>query len=174
MNDGITDIAGIAIPSTHPVFLTVVGVHVVLGLACLITGLVAMLSPKATGRHPRYGTIYFWNLVAVFLTASSLAAVRWAEDYHLFALGAVSLAAAYLGRRARRHRYRDWARLHIAGMGTSYLFLLIAFYVDNGKSLPLWKDLPAAAYWLIPAIVGIPMIVRALLRHPLAHRPNSL
>jgi len=59
-------------------------------------------------------------------------------------------------------------------MGTSYLFLLIAFYVDNGKSLPLWKDLPAAAYWLIPAIVGIPMIVRALLRHPLAHRPNSL
>ena len=26
-------------------------------------------------------------------------------------------------------------------MGLSYILLLTAFYVDNGKSLPLWKDL---------------------------------
>jgi hypothetical protein len=48
--------------------------------------------------------------------------------------------------------------------------MLTAFYVDNGKSLPLWKDLPAMAYWLLPAVVGIPLIVRALVRYPLARR----
>jgi hypothetical protein len=98
MDDGVTDIAGIEIPSTHPVFLTVVAIHVLLGLACVVTGAVTMLSQKAAGRHPRYGTIYFWCLAAVFLTAASLAAVRWAEDYHLFVLGALSFAAACLGR----------------------------------------------------------------------------
>ena len=174
MGDGTTDIAGIDIPSTNPVFLTVVGVHVLLGLACTVTGAIAMLSQKRAGRHPRNGTIYFWCLAGVFLTAASLAAVRWAEDYHLFILGALSFAAAYLGRQARRQRWRYWVRLHITGMGASYLLLLIAFYVDNGKSLPLWKELPPAAYWLLPAAIGILLIVRALLWHPLVGQPDQL
>jgi uncharacterized membrane protein HdeD (DUF308 family) len=172
MADGITSVAGIDIPSTHPVFLTVVAVHILLGLSCTITGIIAMLSQKRAERHPRYGTIYFWCLAGVFLTATGLAAVRWDEDYHLFFLGVLSFAAAYLARQARRQRWRHWARLHITGMGTSYVLLLIAFYVDNGKSLPLWRELPPTAYWLIPAIVGIPLIVRALLWHPLVRRPS--
>jgi hypothetical protein len=174
MTDGdMTIVAGIDIPSTDPVFLAVVAVHVLLGLACTITGAIAMLSPKRRVRHPRYGTIYFWCLAGVFLT-TSLAAVRWAEDYHLFILGALSFAAAYVGRQARRHRWRQWVRLHITGMGASYVLLLIAFYVDNGHSLPLWKDLPPTTYWLLPAAIGIPLIVRALLWYPLARlHPNS-
>jgi hypothetical protein len=174
MGDGITDIAGIEIPSTNPVFLTVAGVHILLGLACVVTGAIAMLSPKRAGRHPRNGTIYFWCLGGVFLTAAGLAAVRWAHDYHLFVLGTLSFAAACLGREARRRGWRRWTRLHIAGMGASYLLLLIAFYVDNGRNLPLWKELPPPAYWLLPAVVGIPLIVRALLWHPLAHQPNRI
>lgn len=59
MTEGdMTIVAGIEIPSTNPVFLTVVGVHVLLGLACTVTGVIAMLSRKRPGRHPRYGTIY--------------------------------------------------------------------------------------------------------------------
>jgi hypothetical protein len=53
-------------------------------------------------------------------------------------------------------------------MGLSYILLLVAFYVDNGKQLPLWKDLPHFMYWLIRIAVGIPLIVRALLWPPLA------
>src|SRR5258705_5309333 len=132
MGDGSTNLFGIVIPSTNPVFLTVVGVHILLGLACTVTGAAAMLSQKRRGRHPRYGTIYYWCLAGVFLTAASLAAVRWAEDYHVFILGALSMAAAHLGRGARRYRWRSWVRLHITGMGASYVLLLIAFYVDNG------------------------------------------
>src|SRR5690349_16514309 len=171
--DDRTTLAGIDIPSTNPVFLTVVGIHILLGLACVITGAIAMLSPKRAGRHPRYGTVYFWCLAAVFVTSSTLAAARWAEDYHLFALGILSFAAACLGRQARRQRWRFWVRLHIAGMGSSYVLLLIAFYVDNGKSLPLWRHLPALTYRLLPAIIGMPLIVHALLRHPLATRPDQ-
>jgi hypothetical protein len=172
--DDATAIAGIEIPSTNPVFLTVVGIHILLGLACVVTGAIAMLSQKRAGRHPSNGTIYFWCLAGVFLTMTSLAAARWAQDYHLFILGALSFAAAYFGREARRRRWRQWARLHIASMGSSYVLLLIAFYVDNGKSLPLWKELPAFAYWLLPAVIGIPLIVRALLWHPLVREPDRL
>ena len=50
-------------------------------------------------------------------------------------------------------------------MGGSYTVLLTAFYVDNGKSLPLWDRLPAVAYWLLPAIVAAPVIGRAIRRH---------
>jgi len=30
----------------------------------------------------------------------------------------------------------------MTGMSLSYVLMLIAFYVDNGKQLPIWKDLP--------------------------------
>jgi hypothetical protein len=163
MAEGITNIAGIEVPSTDPIFLAVVGVHILLGLACTVTGAIAMLSQKRAGRHPRYGTIYFWCLAGIFLTASGLAASRWAEDYHLFVLGTVSFSVAYFGRQARRRRWRNWARLHITGMGTSYVLLLIAFYVDNGKQLPVWKDLPHFTYWLLP-----------LARRDSAHRSRSV
>jgi hypothetical protein len=62
--------------------------------------------------------------------------------------------------------------LHITGMGTSYVLLLTAFYVDNGKQLPVWKDLPHFTYWLLPLVVGILLIVRALLLHPLARQAS--
>ncbi|MGC2030305.1 MAG: hypothetical protein WA642_09815 [Steroidobacteraceae bacterium] len=161
-------VAGLEIPSRDPLFLATVGVHALLGLTCTITGVIAMLSAKRPGRHPRFGSIYYWCLLGVFVTMSALAAVRWSEDYHLFILGALAFASAYLGRRARRKQWRNWVKLHITGMGTSYVLLLTAFYVDNGKNLPLWRDLPPIAFWLLPAAIGVPLIVRALWRHPLA------
>jgi hypothetical protein len=172
MTDHAINIAGIEIPSTDPVFLAIVGVHVLLGLVCTITGGIAMLSVKRAGPHPSFGSIYFWCLGGVFVTATALAAVRWAQDYELFVLGALAFVVASVGRMARRRRWSNWVRLHITGMGTSYVLLLTAFYVDNGKNLPFWRSLPSIAYWLVPAAVGIPLIVRALFWHPLARRPH--
>jgi hypothetical protein len=168
MTDHAINVAGIGIPSSDPIFLVVVGVHVLLGLVCTITGAGAMLSVKRIGLHPSFGSIYFWCLGGVFVTAAALAAVRWAEDYPLFILGALAFSAAFVGRMARRSRWSNWVRVHISGMGSSYILLLTAFYVDNGKSLPLWKTLPMIAYWLLPAAIGTPLIVRALFWHPLA------
>jgi hypothetical protein len=99
--------------------------------------------------------------------------MRWAEDYHLFIFGALSFGTASLGRMAIRRRWRNWIRLHITCMGLSYILLLTAFYVDNGKNLPLWNKLPPIAFWLLPVAVGTPFIVRALLRHPLVRRSKG-
>lgn len=170
-----TNVAGIEIPSTDPLFLAiVVGVHIPLGLACVVVGAMAMMSEKRRGRHSRFGGVYFWCLLALFASATLLSLMRWDENYHLFILGAMSFGCALLGRAALRGRWRYHVRLHIAGMGLSYVVMLIAFYVDNGRQLPLWRDLPHFTYWLIPLAVGLPLIVRVLLWPPLARAPRGL
>jgi hypothetical protein len=105
------------------------------------------------------------------MSAALLSAMRWSEDYHLFAFGICAFAAAWFGRRALRQRWLSRVRLHITGMGLSYVLMLIAFYVDNGKQLPLWKELPYFTYWLLPLLIGVLLIVRAVLWHPLAPEP---
>jgi uncharacterized membrane protein len=171
MDGEATTIGGIVIPSTDPVFLAVViGVHIPLGIACVVTGASAMLSRKGRGRHSTWGTIYFWCLLALFVSAALLSVMRWSENYHLFVLGAVAFGCAWFGRSAVQLRWREWVRLHISGMSLSYVVMLIAFYVDNGKQLPIWKDLPHFAYWLLPLVAAAPLIVWALLRHPMVLR----
>ena len=166
-DDNTTVVLGLPIGSADPVFLTIVGVHVLFGLATVIAGAVAMLSKKGRGRHSNLGTIYFWCLFGVFVTVSALSIMRWAENSHLFVLGALSLASACFGRTAARRRWRQWPRLHLTGMGASYIFVLTAFYVDNGRNLPLWRELPEIAFWLLPSLIGAPLVLYALLRHPL-------
>jgi len=173
MTEGITTVAGIAIPSTDPVFLSIVAIHVPLGILCVVTGAIAMLSEKGPGRHPRLGTIYYWSVAAIFASATLLSIMRWEHNYHLFVLGLLAFSAAHFGRAARRRRRPGWARLHITGMGSSYVLLLTAFYVDNGHQLPLWKELPVWTYWTLPALVGTPIIVWALLRHPVVKQADA-
>lgn len=161
-------ILGIPIPTGNPLFLAVLAIHIPAGLCCVVAGLAAMLLHKGPGRHPTAGTIYYWSLLIVFVTTALLAAMRWAEDSHLFVLGTLSFLFATLGRAAMRHRWCSYVKLHLLGMGFSYVVLLIAFYIDNGPNLPGWRSLPHAAYWFIPLVVGMPIILYAYLRHPLA------
>ncbi|MGA9721039.1 MAG: hypothetical protein WBQ86_01170 [Candidatus Binatus sp.] len=155
-------IAGFEIQSDSPVFLSILAIHVPMGLLAVVTGIAAMLKGKGRGAHTRFGSMYFWSLGVLFLTSTGLSAMRWSEDYHLFILGAVAFSAAVIGRLARRRRWRTRIDLHIVGMGISYIVMLTAFYVDNGKNLPLWRDLPHVAYWLLPSVVGLPVIIWAL------------
>jgi hypothetical protein len=76
----MTDVLGVNIPSESPIFLTVVGLHTLVGLACVITGIAAMLSEKRKGLHTTFGTIYFWCLAVVFVSATALSIARWADD----------------------------------------------------------------------------------------------
>jgi len=170
MIDGTTTMAGIEIPSTDLLFLSIVAVHVLLGIVAVVSGAVAMLSAKAPGRHPRFGTIYYRSIVAIFVSATALSIMRWAEDYHLFIIGMLALGFASWGRAARRQRWTGWARMHALGMGSSYVALLTAFYVDNGRQLPLWRELPVWTYWTLPTLFGAPVIVWALLRHPVVQQ----
>ena len=167
MEQNTTVVLGIPIPSTDPMFLAIVGAHVLFGLAALISGAVAMLSKKGRGTHSNLGTLYFWCLFGAFVTMSILSFMRWAQNYHLFILGVLSFLSAYIGRNAARRHWHQWQRLHLTGMGASFIFLLTAFYVDNGKNLPLWRKLPEIAFWFLPGVIGAPLLLYALFRHPL-------
>ncbi|MBS1688767.1 MAG: DUF2306 domain-containing protein [Bacteroidetes bacterium] len=162
------DIQGFQIPSNAPLFLAILSIHVLAGLTCAISGVFATLSRKQHGFHSKAGNVYYKSLWAVFITASVMAALRWKEDYYLFILGLISLSMAYIGRKAVKNKWPKWSIIHIIGMGMSYIFLLTAFYVDNGKFLPVWKNFHPVIYWLLPGIIGIPIIIRTLLRHPLS------
>jgi len=168
MNGNPTAIAGIPLPSDAPLFLALIAAHVAAGLTAVIAGAIAMLSRKQPGRHPQAGTVYYWALAVIFITMSPLSLSRWSEDYRLFILGVLSFVAATIGRTARRRPWQSWARIHMTGMGGSYIILLTAFYVVNGPNLPLSRFLPPVAFWLLPTLIGAPILVYALLRHPLA------
>ena len=49
----------IPVPSVDPVFLAVVGFHIVVGIACVAAGVMGMLSHKGRGRHSTFGTLYY-------------------------------------------------------------------------------------------------------------------
>jgi hypothetical protein len=166
-------VLGIPIPSSSPLFLTIVAVHVVAGIVCTISGIVAMSTPKRAGRHPSAGAVYYWGLVVVFLTTAALSVLRWSENTHLLALGILSFTAGVLGRLARRRGWPGWLRVHVTAMAVSYIVLLTAFYVDNGPNLPGWRSLPPLAHWLLPGLVGLPILGWVLRRHPLLRRARA-
>ncbi len=164
----MTKLLGIEVPSSDPVFLGIVfGVHIPLGMACVVAGATAMLRKKGQGGHSTAGKVYFWCLAALFVSATILSLLRWGEDFALFIFGAAAFACALVGRSAIWLRWPYWTRLHLTGMGSSYALMIAAFYVDNGKQLPVWRDLPPVIYWLLPIAVAGLLIGRALLTHPL-------
>lgn len=173
MSDEGVVVLGIPIPSSSPVFLSIIAVHVAAGIVCTVAGLAAMLAPKRAGRHPAAGAVYYWSLVVVFLTMAALSILRWPANTHLFVLGILSFGAGAIGRIARRRLWRRWLQWHVAGMAISYILLLTAFYVDNGPHLPVWRSLPRLAHWLLPGIVGVPVLIWVLKRHPLMRRPRA-
>ena len=138
-----------------------------------ITGATAALTRKGSPRHIRAGRRYYRAITVVFVTATVLAAMRWRQDYYLFLIGAVAFTAATIGyQHRRRHRPGDTG--HIAGMGTAYVAMLTAFYVDNGPHLPLWDHLPRLTFWLLPSAIGAPIISRAIIRAQRARRSRNL
>jgi hypothetical protein len=157
-------IFGLVIPDAGPVFLTALALHVLAGLTSVVAGALAATARKRPGRHPRSGHVYLWGITVVFVTATVMAAIRWREDAHLFAIAVVAFGLAMFGWQMRRRRPHGWARWHASGMGGSYIALLTGFYVDNGPQLPLWNRLPHWMYWVLPAAIGIPLIWWALRR----------
>ena len=170
------DILGLPIPDAGPIFAAALVTHILSGLTAVISGALAATAKKRPGRHPRAGRIYLWALGGVFVTATIMAIIRWREDAHLFAIAVMAFSLGLYGYRARRRRRPGWPPHHAIGMGGSYIALLTGFYVDNGPFLPLWQQLPHLTYWLLPSIVGVPLIWLALHRFrrvPARARPDG-
>ena len=174
MPDDVTIVFGVPVPSAHRLFLPCCAPPPPQALPASWPARIGPCSATSAGAVIRRSNADDWSLAVVAASATGLSVVRWAENYHLFILGMLSLIAATVGRSAMRRRWRNWVRLHMAGMGLSYIVMLTAFYVDNGKNLPLWRELPQIAFWLLPAAIGIPILVRTLMKHPLARREFSV
>ncbi|GAA3436270.1 DUF2306 domain-containing protein [Kutzneria kofuensis] len=157
-------VGGLPVPDDRPVFLAALAVHVAAGAGCVVAGALAALARKRRGRHPRAGIVYYWALVCSFAALVALAVLRWPHDVDLLTIGTVAVVAGTAGLVARRRHRPGWFRIHGTGMAVSYMALLTGFYVDNGPNLPLWNLLPHITYWLLPAVVGVPLLLRALRR----------
>lgn len=161
---------GIPVPSTDPVFLAFVIVHIAISLVAVISGLLAMFSEKTSTRHRANGRVYFWSISISFVTVLILSFMRWPHNIHLLTIGVLTFGLAFLGRKLAKVKSRGWTRIHTICMGLSYVLLLTGFYVDNGKHLPFWNMFPTWFFYLFPLLVGIPIIIRVLRTHPLNKR----
>jgi GNAT superfamily N-acetyltransferase len=157
-----SEIFGLPIPDAGPIFAAALVIHILSGLTAVIAGALAATARKRPGRHPRAGRVYLWALGGIFATATLMAIIRWHEDAHLFAIAVIAFSLGLYGYRARRRHRPGWPPHHAIGMGGSYIALLTGFYVDNGPFLPLWDRLPHITYWLLPSLMGIPLIWLAL------------
>jgi hypothetical protein len=146
-------------------FAGALAVHVAAGVTAVVSGAVAASARKRPGRHPVAGRVYLAALGLVVLTAATMAVLRWPDDLHLLVIALVAAGLAGAGWRARRRRRPGWVRWHAIGLGGSYVALLTGFYVDNGPRLPLWELLPAWAFWVLPSVVGVPLVASALRRY---------
>ena len=145
-------------------FLVILAIHIAGGLTCVICAAGAAASRKGERFHVGFGHVYLRALGVVTVTMLVLAMMRWPADNHLAVLGAASATAAWIGLRMAR-RSAPLLRGHAWGMASSVILLLTAFYVDNGPNLPVWKLLPHWAFWVLPALVGIPLTVIAVHRN---------
>jgi hypothetical protein len=163
------DLLGLPIPNAGPLFAVALGVHILSGLVAVVAGALAATARKRPGRHPRAGRVYLWALTGIFTTATVMSVIRWQHDAHLFAIAVVAFGLGGYGYLARRRQRPGWPTHHAVGMGGSYIALLTGFYVDNGPFLPLWDRLPHVMYWILPGLVGVPLIGLALSRFRHGH-----
>ncbi len=167
-----TNILGIPIPSSNPVFLAFVVIHILIALVCVCSGILAMLTQKMNPKHPYFGKIYYWSMVFAFISVVILSVMRWPHNIHLLSIGTLAATFTCAGRWIAQRKRSNWTRLHTICMGASYILLLTGFYVDNGKNLPFWRMFPQWFFWVFSSAIGIPVILYTLKRHPLNQARN--
>jgi hypothetical protein len=109
------EIFGLPIPDAGPVFAIALAIHIGCGLTAVIAGALAATAKKSRGRHPGAGRVYLWALGGIFTSATIMAAIRWHEDAHLFAIAVVASGLGLYGYQARRRHRPGWPPHHATG-----------------------------------------------------------
>lgn len=153
-----TIIIGIPVPSDDHVFLTFIVAHIMLGIVCVLAGLLAIFSNKTSRLHKYSGKVYFYGFTVLFITIIITSIMRWPHNIHLLTIGIFGYGAAFLGKRMAKHHPKNWTKFHTVLMGLSYVFLLAGFYVDNGRHLPFWNQFSRWQLFIFPFIIGVPSL----------------
>jgi hypothetical protein len=80
----------------------------------------------------------------------------WSRLWWIVPLGVLSFALALVGYVAVRRGWPRWVGAH--GLGGSYIALVTALLVVSAGDISTTAEIIA---WIVPAAVGVPLIVRA-------------
>jgi hypothetical protein len=137
---------------------TILVVHIALGMAGLIVGLVAMTARKLPGLHTKAGEAYHWVMLGVCVSAGALAILDWHRIWWFLPIAVGSYAFAFVGYLVAKRRWHGWLRAHLAGQGGSYIAMTTAVLVVNWESLTGTRGVLSPWAWALPTVVGSPII----------------
>lgn len=137
---------------------TILAVHIVCGFAGLVLGPIAMFARKRPGRHTRVGDLYHWIMLAVCATAAALALLDWQRIWWFLLIALGSYAQAFVGYLAAKRRWRGWLLWHVSMQGGSYIALVTALLVVNWEPMTGTPGMYSPWAWLLPTLVGSPLI----------------
>jgi len=130
--------------------------HVASGAVALALGPLALL--QATRRRhgvARLGAVYHWTVLIVCATATVVSALAFARLWWLVPIAVLSYGLALAGYLGSRRHWPLWMRAH--AWGGSYIALITALLV---VSVPSGSPVLQTVAWILPAAIGIPLIVR--------------
>jgi hypothetical protein len=113
----------------------------------------------AARRHSSRGrvlTAYLWAVFATCLTAVVVSLLDWSRLWWLVPIAVLSYLLALVGYVAVRRGRPKWVGAH--GLGGSYIALVTALLVVSAGDISTTAEIVA---WILPAAVGVPLIVRA-------------
>lgn len=139
--------------------------HIIAGTIGLVIGPISMYAPKRRGLHTKVGLVYFYLMAVVCISAIPLSILHWEKSWWFLFVAAFSFSFAWKGYLAVKLRGPDWVKNHISGMLGSYIAMSTALLVVNAQSIPGYDSVPHFVFWIIPTIIGTPLIVSTIQKY---------
>ena len=145
---------------------------------CVVVGVIALFLPFGNDMKIAVMLMTLATL-GTFHAAGYSAVLRAFEDNELNYLGFILQKILFLALILVMLHFRTglvgFVVAHLISnlfMWTFYHVLVSKFYtkVKLKIDLPLWKELPQIAFWILPSAIGAVIIAYVLLRHPLIKR----
>ncbi|MGE7975629.1 DUF2306 domain-containing protein [Bacillus cereus] len=153
-------------------FRMILFIHILVGVICLIAGLAAMLTPKKMRLHKKLGEIYHFSFIIVLITTIGMAIIHWESSSHLLYIGFISYSLALIGYLAGKFKCKNWIAIHIGSVLGSYIAILTAVLVVNVNRLPVLNNYNPLIFWLLPTIIGSPIIYIIRRKHEDSNKKN--
>lgn len=131
------------------------GLHIAVGVAALVLGPLALLGARPIGRQTWFLLAYQAAVLAVAASALALAALAWSQLWWLTFFAAATAAAVLGGAWMARRHPRGWRGWYVRLMCGSYIALITALLVVS------W---PSVLSWVLPTVVGAPIVETAAFR----------